>query len=111
MSTPVVVSMLLKPACSDPLKRDALRVALDALGLVERTEGRASVTMRVPPARFEELFGVRPTPVPARSPGRPPGASDRGAPAGYVCEREPLVPASLDELVASVGVEPPMTRF
>ena len=111
MPAPVVVSLLLKPTCSDPPQRRALCAALDAVGLTERTEGRASFTVRVTPARFEELFGTRPSPVLARTPAGPPGPSDRGAPAGYVCEREPAVPPSLDDFVTSVGVEPPMTRF
>ena len=111
MTTPVVASLLLKPDCSNPEQLTALRAALDAMGLRERTEGRASFTVRVMPARFEELFGVRPTPLPSQTPGLPPGPADRGSPSGYACERDPVVPAALEQFVATVGVEPPAIRF
>lgn len=105
MPAPVVVSLLLKNSGGVP--GDALRCALDELGLSERTEGRASWTVRVEPARFEELFRVRPVHLP----GKPPGQGDMGAPPGYAVEGELLVPESLREFIESAGVEPPMTRF
>jgi hypothetical protein len=111
MSGSVVVSMLLRPKCSESSHREALRAALDGVGLTERTEGAATLTVRMTPARFKQLFGTRPTPVPSRLRSRPPGPADDGAPAGYICEVEPTVPASLNEFVASVGIEPPLARF
>ena len=107
----VIVNLLLAPSCSSASQHRALCEALDAIGLTERTEGRASFTVRVTPARFEKLFGTRAAPVPARAPSGPPGPSDRGTRVGYVCGREPAVPAVLAEFVTSVGVEPPITHF
>lgn len=107
MTTRISVSLLLSSDAHDTPSLDALREALVAIGLEERTEGAAAWTVRVDPQRFESLFGVKLVPVPARGSG----PADMGAPPGFVCEEEPQVPLSLRPYVESVGVEPPLTRF
>ncbi len=107
MPAPIVVSLLLKSTCANAPERDNLREALSALGLAVTTEGSVSWTIRVQSDLFEELFGMRPVPLP----GKPPGPHDKGTPPGYVCEQEPCIPDPLRPYVERVGVEPPLTRF
>lgn len=76
------------------------------LGFEVTGRGTASISVRLSPSRFAELFGKGARPIAPRRPGK----LDYGAPGGFESEDLP-VPSELSAYIESISVQPPATRL
>lgn len=98
--------LTLRPAARTPTAVAQVQQVAAALDLQPMGAGRATISCRVSPEKFEELFGEVPAVVKAKLPG----STDKGAPGGFA-ETDLPVPASLAKWVESLSVMPPATRY
>jgi hypothetical protein len=106
MNPEIPLVMLLREDARTPAAIRQARQIAHTLGFDCTSEGSATLSARLREDRFEALFGEVPSPVP----GRKAGPSDGGSPAGFG-EASLAVPEPLRELVESISVSPPATRF
>ena len=102
----IPLSLTLHPDSRTPSGVARVQQAAAELGLEPTAAGRATVSCRVSPERFTELFG---TPPPRAVRPRKPGRSDAGSAGGFAAADLPVPPA-LAEWVESLSVTPPATR-
>jgi hypothetical protein len=102
----VQIAMTLKQSNRTPTSVAKVKQIAAELGLETTDSGRATVSCRVPPEKFAELFGRPPTPQEARRVQN----TDYGTPPGYVGEDLPI-PNGLEAFVESIAVVPPATRL
>jgi hypothetical protein len=79
---------------------------LRANGLSPVSSGAATISATIPVDKFEEMFGVKATPVAPR----PPGQADFGRSAGY-SSPELKVPEVLAACVDSISAAPSHTYY
>ncbi len=80
---------------------------VSGLGVQVTGSGKASISAKVSPALFTQLFGVSPDRVEPVSPG----PVDFGSPGGYTCDRELAIPGQLARYVEMIAVVPPARRL
>lgn len=101
----IVVSFVLKEPSGEAI--GGTIAALKQLGFEQCTSGTATVSARLPLARFRQLFGVE-----ARFTGAsPPDFGTHGTQAGFTTGDDLLVPPELEEFVSTACITPPMDRL
>ena len=107
MSDTVSVSLVIDKKARTPEKIERVKSILTSLGAESIVSGAATVTCKLIPERFEEVFGVKVEAVPPVESGD----YDFGSPGGYVTRGELSIPRGLADYVTSASVEPPAKRL
>ena len=107
MKRPINVAMTLKTSARKPAAMAAVQTIAQKLGFQITTTGRATISFRIDPEIFQQVFGVSAHPV---SP-RPAGDKDFGAQGGYIVDSDLKIPDELVQFVETIGVVPPSRRF
>jgi hypothetical protein len=106
MQASIPVAVILKRSSQTPEMRARLQQITARLGLEPTGTGASTLSYRVAPAKFAELFGRQAKAMEAR----PAGEADYGTPGGYEGEDLPI-PTELVPYVDSITVVPPATRL
>ena len=107
MPEPVSVSLVIHSRSRTPEGIEKTRAILKSLGVEPTAAGLATVSCRVAPDRFEELFGASIELVPPSSEGH----QDFGSKGGYMATEALSIPDELSEHVTAASVEPPVKRL
>ena len=103
----IPLTLLLAEPARNPEGVARVQELLSGLGMVATAHGRSSVTVRVSPDRFRELFGSEPRLVMPK----PSGVADKGTPGGWETAAELPVPESLVQDVSQLSIMPPASRL
>jgi len=103
----VPIAITLAAAHRTPAGVSAASKLLEELGIHVTVKGAATISARVDPEAFKDLFGLEPRPVGAR----PPSGRDFGAPAGFASEADLRIPQRLQGIVERINVQAPATRL
>lgn len=107
MKHPINVAMTLKTSARVPALFSEIQEIAQKLGFQATTTGRASISFRIDPELFQQVFGVSARPI---SP-RPASDADFGDKGGYIVDTDLKVPKELQPYVETIGVIPPSRRF
>ncbi len=107
MKHPINVAMTLKTSARVPAMIAEIQAIAERLGFKTTTTGRASISFRIDPEMFQQIFGVPARPIAPQ----PTTDGDFGAPGGYVVDTDLEVPDGLQPYVETIGVIPPSRRF
>ncbi len=107
MKHPINVAMTLKTSAQVPAVIAEIQEIAERLGFKTTTTGRASISFRIDPETFQQVFGVAARPI---SP-QPANDKDFGARGGYIVDTDLKVPEELQPYVETIGVVPPSRRF
>ena len=102
----IPIALTLKKACRNAEVQAEVQQIAGQLGLESTGKGTSTLSCRVTPARFAELFGRAAKVLSSR----PPGETDYGAPGGFEGDDLP-VPAELVPFLDSIAIVPPATRL
>ena len=107
MKHPINVAMTLKSSARVPSVIAEIQGIAQKLGFQATTTGRASISFRIDPETFQQVFGVAARPV------SPQLASDGdfGAQGGYVVDTDLNIPEELQQYIETIGIMPPSRRF
>jgi hypothetical protein len=106
MTAPIQLALTLKPSCRTPEVRAQVQQITARLGLEPTGTGASTLSCRVTPSRFVDLFGQQAKAIAAR----PPASTDYGTPGGYEGADLPI-PTELVPYLDSIAVVPPATRL
>lgn len=106
MAVSIPIVLTLKKSCRAPEVRAQIQEVIAGFGLELTGTGAGTLSCRVTPSRFADLFGRQANALAAR----PPTETDYGTPGGYEDEDLPI-PPELVTYLDSITILPPATRL
>jgi len=106
MTVSIPIALTLKKSCRTPEVRAQVQAITAQLGLESTGTGVSTLSCRIMPSRFADLFGQQAKGLAAR----PPAETDYGTPGGYEGEDLPI-PTELAPYLESIAILPPATRL